>query len=76
MQNSQVAQNRQMIIAVGLITIEGKVSRKLMQVSVPSARLIPPGIVMQIDGGKGQKLVYAICLPDRCTAEIPDDGCG
>lgn len=70
-QNIQVAQNRQMIIAVGLISIEGKVSRKLMQVSVPSARLIPPGIVMQIDGGKGQKLDYAVCFADRCTAEIP-----
>jgi hypothetical protein len=26
---------------------------------------------MQIDGGKGQKLDYAVCLPDKCTAEIP-----
>lgn len=70
-QNQLLAQNGQMITAVGLITIEGKVNRKIMQVSVPSARLIPPGVVMQIDGGKGQKLDYAVCLPDRCTAEIP-----
>lgn len=70
-QNIQVAQNRQMIIAVGLISIEGKINRKLMQVSVPSARLIPPGVMMQIDGGKGQKIDYAVCFPDRCTAEIP-----
>jgi invasion protein IalB len=70
-QNIQLAQNRQMIIAVGLITVEGKVSRKLMQVSVPSARLIPPGVMMQIDGGKGQKLDYAVCFTDRCTAEVP-----
>ncbi len=26
---------------------------------------------MQIDGGKGQKLDYVLCIPDRCTAEIP-----
>lgn len=70
-QNIQLAQNRQMVIAVGLITVEGKVSRKLMQVSVPSARLIPPGVMMQIDGGKGQKLDYAVCFADRCTAEVP-----
>jgi invasion protein IalB len=70
-QNVIAAQNGQLITAVGLITIEGKVNRKIMQVSVPTARLVPPGIVMQIDGGKGQKLDYIVCLPDKCTAEVP-----
>jgi invasion protein IalB len=70
-QNQLVAANGQLITAVGLITVEGKVNRKLLQVTVPSARLIPPGVMMQIDGGKGTKLDYAVCLPDRCTAEIP-----
>jgi len=70
-QNQQVAANGQLITAVGLITVEGKVNRKLMQVTVPTARLIPPGILMQIDGGKGVKLDYTVCLPDRCTAEMP-----
>lgn len=69
-QNVQRANSGQMITAVGLISITGKVNRKIMQVSVPSARLIPPGVVMQIDGGKGQKLDYVVCLPDRCTAEV------
>ena len=69
-QNILRANNGQMITAVGIITVSGKVNRKLLQVSVPSARLIPPGVVMQIDGGKGQKLDYAVCLPDRCTAEV------
>ena len=70
-QNVVLAQNGQMITAVGLITVEGKVNRKILQVSVPTARLVPPGIVMQIDGGKGQKLDYSVCLPDKCTAEVP-----
>ncbi|MDH4413847.1 MAG: invasion associated locus B family protein [Rhizobium sp.] len=70
-QNQLVAANGQLITAVGLITVEGKVNRKLLQVTVPSARLIPPGVTMQIDGAKGTKLDYAVCLPDRCTAEIP-----
>ncbi len=70
-QNQQLAQNGQLITAVGLISIEGKVNRKLIQVTVPSARLIPPGIMMQIDGAKGVKLDYTVCLPDRCTAEMP-----
>jgi len=70
-QNIMLAQNGQLITAVGLITVEGKVNRKILQVSVPTARLIPPGIQMQIDGGAGQKLDYAVCLPDKCTAEVP-----
>jgi len=70
-QNQQLAQNGQLLTAVGLISVEGKVNRKILQVTVPTARLIPPGIMMQIDGGKGMKLDYAVCLPDRCTAEMP-----
>ena len=66
-----MANSGQLVTAVGLISIEGKVNRKVLQVSVPSARLIPPGITMQVDGGKGQKIEYAVCLPDKCTAEIP-----
>lgn len=69
-QNIVLAQNGQMITAVGLISVEGKVNRKILQVSVPSARLIPPGVMMQIDGAKGVKLDYAVCLPDKCTAEV------
>jgi invasion protein IalB len=70
-QNVVLAQNGQLITAAGLISVTGKVNRKILQVSVPSARLVPPGIVMQIDGGKGVKLDYAVCLPDKCTAELP-----
>lgn len=70
-QNLILANGGQLVTAVGLISVSGKINRKLLQVSVPTARLIPPGILMQIDGGKGQKLDYAVCLPDKCTAEIP-----
>ncbi len=70
-QNLQQAANGQLLTAVGLITVSGKVNRKLIQVSVPSARAIAPGILMQIDGGKGQKLDYAVCMPDKCIAEAP-----
>ncbi|MGO4565682.1 invasion associated locus B family protein [Rhizobium sp. 2YAF20] len=70
-QNVIMANNGQIVTAIGLISIDGKQARKAMQVSVPTARLIAPGITMQIDGGKGQKLDYAVCLPDRCMAEVP-----
>ncbi|WP_416066227.1 invasion associated locus B family protein [Rhizobium sp. ZK1] len=70
-QNLILANGGQLVTAVGLISVSGKINRKLLQVSVQTARLIPPGVIMQIDGGKGQKLDYAVCLPDKCTAEIP-----
>lgn len=70
-QNLLTANNGQLITAVGLIDVKGKVNRKILQVSVPSARLIPVGIQMQIDGGKGAKLDYAVCMPDKCVAEVP-----
>ncbi|MCA1407810.1 invasion associated locus B family protein [Ensifer sp. IC3342] len=70
-QNLLTANNGQLITAVGLITVSGKINRKVLQVSVPSARMIPPGVQMQIDGGKGVKLDYAICMPDKCVAEAP-----
>ncbi len=70
-QNLVLANGGQLVTAVGLISVSGKINRKILQVSVPAARLIPPGVIMQIDGGKGQKLDYAVCLPDKCTAEVP-----
>jgi len=40
-------------------------------VTVPSGRLVPPGIGLQIDANKPVKLDYVICFPDRCVAEVP-----
>jgi invasion protein IalB len=69
-QNIVAASSGQLLTAVGLITVEGKVNRRVMQVSVPSARLVQPGINVQIDGGAAQRLEYAVCMPDKCVAEI------
>jgi invasion protein IalB len=68
-QNIVVASTGQMVTGVSMIELKGKVNRKVFQVSVPSGRLVPPGIGLQIDGGKAQKLDYVICFPDRCVAE-------
>jgi invasion protein IalB len=70
-QNITTAGNGQLITGVSLIDLRGKVNRKVFQVTVPSGRLVPPGIALQIDGGKAQKLDYVICFPDRCVAEVP-----
>ena len=70
-QNIVAAGNGQLLTAVGLITVEGQVNQRVMQVSVPSARMVQPGINMQIDGGQATKLEYAVCMPDKCVAEVP-----
>ena len=70
-QNLILADTRQLITGISLIEVKGKVNRKVFQVSVPTGRMIPAGIGMQIDGGKATKINYAICLPDRCIAEAP-----
>ena len=68
-QNIITAGTGQLITGVSMIELKGKVNRKVFQVSVPSGRLVPPGIGLQVDGGKTQKLDYVICFPDRCVAE-------
>jgi invasion protein IalB len=70
-QNLIMAETGQMITGISLIELKGKVNRKVFQISVPTGRMVPPGIGMQIDGGNAQKIDYMICLPDRCVAEIP-----
>jgi len=67
----RTANTGQLLTAVNLIQITGKVNRALFQIAVPTGRVIPAGIGMQIDGGQAQKIDYAICLPDRCIAEAP-----
>jgi invasion protein IalB len=70
-QNIMVSDNGQLLTGVSLIEIKGKVNRRAFQISVPTGRLMPPGIGMQIDGGQATKIEYMLCLPDRCIAEAP-----
>ncbi len=71
-QNVVLAGGGQLVTGVGLISVSGKINNKSLQVSVPPARLIPPGVTMQIDGGKGQKIDYLMsACPTRCVAQIP-----
>lgn len=70
-QNIITAPSGQLVTAVGLITVTGKVNRKLLQVSVPSARRIQPGVAMQIDDGQKARLDYGVCMPEDCVASVP-----
>lgn len=68
-QNVVTADLGQLLTAISLIDVKGKVNRKIFQISVPSGRLIPPGVGLQIDKNKPTKIEYGICFPDRCIAE-------
>lgn len=70
-QNIRTAANGQLLTAVNLIQITGKSTRAIFQVAVPTGRIIPAGVGLQIDGGQTQKIDYSICLPDRCIGEAP-----
>lgn len=70
-QNLVLSPTGQLLTAIGLISVQGKANKKVLQVTVPSARLIQPGVSMQIDDGKQQRLDYAVCMPDSCIAEVP-----
>jgi len=69
-QNITTAPTGQLITAVGLVQVSGKVNQNLMQISVPIARYLPPGVSIQVDGGKQTKVPYAVCLPDKCIAQV------
>ena len=53
-QNILTANTGQVITGISLLELKGKVNRKVFQVTVPSGRLVPPGIGLQVDGGKAQ----------------------
>lgn len=68
-QNIVAASTGQIVTGISMLEIKGKVNRKIIQITVPSGRLLPPGIGIQVDGAKPQKLDYVLCFPDRCIAE-------
>ena len=70
-QNIRTASTGQLLTAVNMIQITGKENRALFQVAVPTGRVIPAGISMQVDENEAQRIGFAICLPDRCIAEAP-----
>ena len=68
-QNIVTADSGQLLTAVSLIDVKGKINKKIFQVSVPTGRLIPAGVGLQVGQNKPVKVEYAICFPDRCIAE-------
>lgn len=72
-QIQSVASTGQVVTAISLIEIKGDVNRRLFQITVPSGRLIPPGIKLTIDDTKNTQLPYVYCFPQSCMAEVQLD---
>jgi invasion protein IalB len=72
-QFQSVANTGQLVTAISLLEIKGKINRKSLQVTVPTGRLITPGIKVKVDDKKELTLPYFICVPQSCIAEIPLD---
>ncbi|MER0238060.1 invasion associated locus B family protein [Fulvimarina sp. MAC8] len=64
-----VADTRQLITAMNLIEVSGKVNQKVVQAVVPTGRVIPAGVQVKIDDGSPVTLNYSVCFQDRCIAE-------
>ncbi|MEN3791346.1 invasion associated locus B family protein [Fulvimarina sp. MAC3] len=64
-----VADTRQLITAMNLIEVTGKVNQKVVQAVVPTGRVIPAGVQVKIDDASPVALNYSVCFQDRCIAE-------
>ena len=68
-QYTLIADTRQLITAVNLIAVKGKVNQKVIQAVVPTGRVLPAGIQVKVDGNQPLTLNYSVCFPNRCIAE-------
>jgi invasion protein IalB len=69
-QFQSVASTGQVLTAISLIDVKGKVERRVFQITVPSGRLIPEGIKLRIDDKQETSLQYIYCFPQSCIAEV------
>jgi len=69
-QIQNIASTGQTVASVNLAEISGNVKRKVFQVTVPTNRLIPPGVKMQVDDKKPSSIPFSFCMPTVCAAEV------
>lgn len=69
-QFQSVANTGQLLTAISLLEVKGKINRKTLQVTVPTGRLIPPGIKLKVDDKQDVTLPYFVCVPQSCIAEV------
>lgn len=72
-QYQAVASTGQVITSVNLAQISGTIEREVFQVTVPTGRMIPPGLKMKIGNDEVKNVPYSFCTPRICAAELKLD---
>ena len=72
-QYQAVASTGQVITSINLAEITGGLTRRVFQVTVPTDRLIPPGVAMKVDDKKPTPIPFSFCTPRICAAEVALD---
>lgn len=72
-QIQSVASTGQVITSINLIDVTGDTNRRIFQITVPSGRLIPAGVKINIDEKRETTLPYLYCFPERCVAQVDLD---
>lgn len=72
-QYQAVASTGQVITSVNLAEITGPEPRQIFQITVPTDRLIPPGVNMKVDDKKPTAIPFAFCTQRICAAEVALD---
>nr|ADD37987.1 Invasion protein B homolog BruAb1_0366 [Lepeophtheirus salmonis] len=72
-QYQAVASTGQVITSINLAELTGGVKRRVFQVTVPTDRLIPPGVAMKVDDKKPTPIPFSFCTPRICAAEVKLD---
>jgi len=70
-QYQAVASTGQVITSVNLAEITGESERKVFQITVPTGRMVPPGLTVKIGEKEARKVPYSFCTPRICAAELP-----
>lgn len=70
-QYQAVASTGQVITSVNLAEITGDTERKVFQITVPTGRMVPPGLQVKIGDKEVRKVPYSFCTPRICAAELP-----
>ncbi len=65
-----LAPNRAPLLALNLVEVQGDAKRRVFRIALPTGRMLPQGVQVQIDDRKASQFPFAYCRPQGCVAEI------
>ena len=65
-----LAPNRTPLLALNLIEVQGDAKRRVFRIALPTGRLLPQGVQIQVDDRKASRFPFAYCRPQGCVSEI------